>query len=251
MFDERGRPTIIGRFMTNKAESNDQCWHRFSMGTKEVLKKPELMKCMTYFPVVFKVRHVEEMLEYIESVHGKRFVDVMSSLPPEAPVSQFGVMCSYAWYFHREEYDWHIQQAEGEVVGGLKGGLPLEELKGLLKDKSLTEPVVRTADHYKYCVEPKDNRLLNHIGYCVTCKETDACKGLEKYDTLANCSALNLGRINETFFRFEKYSSSWMWEPRVSGAYKKHFGSVKKMVERGYWKYDTKLLDGMVKGGLF
>ena len=51
-------------------------------------------------------------------------------------------MCRYIWYFHREEYDWYIQQAEGDVVGSLKGGLPLEGLKGLLKDKSLTEPAI-------------------------------------------------------------------------------------------------------------
>ena len=123
-------------------------------------------------------------------------------------------MCSYVWYFHREEYDWHIQKSEGDVVGSLKGGLPLEELKDLLKDKSLTEPAIRPADHFKYCAGPRNNRLLNHISYCVTCKETDACKELESYTTLANCSKLSLGRINETFFRFERYTSSWMWEPR-------------------------------------
>ena len=34
MFDERGRPVIIARFLSNKAESNSKIWHKFSMGTK-------------------------------------------------------------------------------------------------------------------------------------------------------------------------------------------------------------------------
>ena len=46
-------------------------WHIYSIGTKTLLKKPEVMMCMTYFPVVFKVKHMAEMLEYIEVIHGR------------------------------------------------------------------------------------------------------------------------------------------------------------------------------------
>ena len=80
MFDERGRPVIIGRLLSNKAESNSDVWHSYSMGTKILLKKPEVMKCMTNFPMIFKV---EEMIEYIGSVHGKKLIDAVSNLPSE------------------------------------------------------------------------------------------------------------------------------------------------------------------------
>ena len=169
----------------------------------------------------------------------------------KSSIGQFNLMCNSIWYFHREEYDWHIQKAEGEIDEHLPGSLSVEEWKDLVKDKSLTKPIIRTADHFKWCLPPNYHKSLNNIGYCATYKEKDACTGLEKYDALANCTGLNLGRINETFFRFEKYYSSWTWDPRVNDAYKEHFGSVKKMIRRGYWKYDTKLLDKLIKEELF
>ena len=120
-----------------------------------------------------------------------------------------------------------------------------------MKDKSLIKPLIRTADHFKWCLPPNDYKSLNNIGYCVTCKETEVCEDYDEYNALANCTGLNLGRINETFFRFEKYFSSWTWDPMVNYAYKEHFDSVKKMIRRGYWKYNTKLLDKMIKEELF
>ena len=99
-------------------------------------------------------------------------------------IGQFNLMCNYAWYFHREEYDWHIQKGEGEIIDGLEGGLPVEEWKDLVKDRSLTEPAVRTADHYKYCSGPKPQKMLNNIAYCVTCKETDDAKVLKSTQLL-------------------------------------------------------------------
>ena len=80
MRERGGRPVITGRFMSNRVESNSDVWHSYLMGTKIVLKKSDVVKCMTNFPMIFKV---EEMIEYIGSVHGKKFIDAVSNLPSE------------------------------------------------------------------------------------------------------------------------------------------------------------------------
>ena len=251
MFDERGRPVVIGRLLSSRVDAKDS-WKAYSLGTKAVLKKPEMMMCMTNFPMVFKVKHMKEMVKYIERIHGKRFVDVMSKIDANGTeVSQFNIMCNYAWYFHREEYDWHLQKAEGSITTQLPGGVSTKEWKNIVKDKSLTVPVTRNAHHFTHSAPQFNQMMLNHISFCSVCKEADACKGLEKYSNRSDCKNLILVKMTETFFRFEDSYSIWTWDEKVGDARTKHFDNVKKMIKRNYWNFSTSVLDKLIENNLF
>jgi hypothetical protein len=63
--------------------------------------------CMSYFPVTVKTTHLKLMREYLTLLHKKPDFDAFfRDVFLKGEHYQFGVMCSYLWYHHREEYAW-------------------------------------------------------------------------------------------------------------------------------------------------
>ena len=164
---------------------------------------------------------------------------------------QFGLMCNYVWYYHRDEYDWHLQRSSVNFnVTPPKGSIPKEKLREITEYTDLTHPFARVAQHFKFSKFTKSQKLFNHITYCLTCSETNSCKNLAKYNTLANCSRINMGTTFDMFFEFEGYMG-WLYDPEINQSYRKHFDNVREMIKRNYWSFNTTILDYMIQIGVF
>ena len=104
---EEGEPITMGRIDAPRIP----CWIatvEYMLGLKQV------MQCMSYFPVVFKVEHIIEMRRYIEKLHGKSFMEVFRIAPSSLKVADtcvchYGIMGNYMLYFYRSSYAWHLQ----------------------------------------------------------------------------------------------------------------------------------------------
>ena len=60
---------------------------------------------MSQFPLIFKISHISELLEYIETIHKRSLKDIALRRRMRGTFSQFNLMCDYMWYFHRDEYN--------------------------------------------------------------------------------------------------------------------------------------------------
>lgn len=251
LFDDQGRPVIIGRLVTQQKDV-DKFWTPMTAATAEILRKEETMRCMTYFPVIFKTEHFRNFVEHVESVHGMPFYEYILNLHKrKMAFDQFGLMCNYVWNYHRDEYDWHLQRSSVNFnVNPPKGSISKEKLREITEYTDLTHPFARVAQHFKYSKFTKSQKLFNHITYCLTCNETNSCKNLGKYNTLANCSRINMGTAFDMFFEFEGYMG-WLYDPEINQSYRKHFDNVREMIKRNYWSFNTTILDYMIQIGVF
>ena len=118
---ENGKPIVTGRIGAPRVP----CW----IDTAEyVLGLKQVMQCMSFFPVIFKVEHIMEMRRYVEKLHGKPFVEVFKIAPAAVKVAStcfchYSIMCNYLWYFYRNSYAWHLQMVPAVGWNG-KDGIP-------------------------------------------------------------------------------------------------------------------------------
>jgi hypothetical protein len=78
----------------------------WSLGSFRATGILEPMTCMSYFPVIVKTAHIREMREYLARYHNKSFDQAFKENINSNHYSQFGIMCTYLWGFHKDEYSW-------------------------------------------------------------------------------------------------------------------------------------------------
>ena len=95
---------IIRASISRPADSFGPYWFsRVSHTTEFLLKKPYVMSCMSFFPVVVERQHIAEVRLYVEKIHGKPFVDVLSfavmfiMYNNSSTHCHFSIMCNYMW----------------------------------------------------------------------------------------------------------------------------------------------------------
>ena len=134
-----------------------------------MLGKKEAVQCMSYFPVIIKVEHIIEMRSYIENRTGKPFTEVFREvLLIENPhfsktlkllndcVCQFSILCNYIWYFHRNDYDFHLEMTPDEKWEGQRRRASQVTLKYLKEiDGKFKVPKPRVAIHARHFLENK------------------------------------------------------------------------------------------------
>jgi hypothetical protein len=120
--------------------------------TERMLRFPEVMRCMSHFPVVIKSSHLRALREYVESVHGQPFERVFWQLcNMSCKYAQFNAMCNFVWMFHRGEYEWRFQEMkpgwrwELEPVPGMVDDAQLDDI---LDKPQWTMPWARVAIHW-------------------------------------------------------------------------------------------------------
>ena len=103
---ENGKPVVISQF----GNHNHFDW---AAGTKRALKVDEILRCMTYFPVIIKTSHLKEMREHIENVHGnnKTFNQIFYDDITTVQICRD----DYKWY-HRDDYKWYVQSVKGTTT---------------------------------------------------------------------------------------------------------------------------------------
>ena len=89
----------------NKACCDWSLWkhHNFQQQrTSVALGMEEVFKCMPYFPLFMKLKHLVEMM-FIAKLHKTDFLSAFEIISSEEYISQFAVMCYYMWHHHSDQ----------------------------------------------------------------------------------------------------------------------------------------------------
>ena len=221
MLFDGDKPHVIGHF----GASLDSWSGLHKASTYEFLKVRQVFKAMNYFPVVIKVKHLSELRRYIENIHGIPFNDVFSQIVNRIFVSQFHIMMNYVWYFHRDEYAWHMEESQGISYWDA----PDELVEFPEISEKMLIPFPRLVIHYKYLRHTTkvvegwnlwvfDSNSLKTIhnfmleGYCFS-------GGFSQTADL--CTQYNESAVRITLFDFE--SHSWLWDDRSLESQRAHY----------------------------
>lgn len=107
VFEMGDRPVINGRIGINKRPP----WSEAPATTLAFTGLLEPMRCMSYFPVVIKTAHLRGMRDLIAHQHNQSFDTVFRNLSSRFFYSQFNIMCTYLFHYHRSEYRWYAHDA--------------------------------------------------------------------------------------------------------------------------------------------
>lgn len=146
---ENGKPVVNGKSGNpNKKYNKDPLWHSITLTTYEVLGVEEPMKCMAYFPVIVKTKHMRMLREYLEKKHGIPFYDVFRHVISSRAFSQFNIFCAYLFHFHQDEYTWyaHDISPEWDYTNGVTGQL----MNRSAYTTQMRMPKPRVATHARY-----------------------------------------------------------------------------------------------------
>lgn len=142
---EDGKPVINGRIGKHQGDF----WEGVPTSSQWLMKGlEEPMRCMSYFPVVIKRQHLQDLRNFVERAHGKPFNEVFKEYSENLKFSQFGAMCSYLWWFKRDEYVWYVHDTDPDW--NLKDTYKTEEdhfftPNASVTDKSIFDPQMFTA----------------------------------------------------------------------------------------------------------
>ena len=235
-----GKPTIQARIGQPYFQQHWECW---SDVTEYFIGKKEALQCMTYFPVIFKVQHVVEMRKFAEKRLGIPFLEIFKkSFDFHHPykwgdcVCQYSIICNYLWYYHRDEYDFHLQMVPNGNWSGehrRKSQQTIEYFKNI--DSKYLIPKPRVAIHARHYVEngvyllgsfdlvkePYFTHLKRRVreGLCHSIM-FDRCP--EK------CTDINKNSVQLSIYSFEMFN--WSWDERCFEEQKKHYEDVKKLI---------------------
>lgn len=226
---ENGKPIIVGKI----GEEAYRCW---TDTTEIFLGKKEVMQCMSTFPLMIKTSHMKEMRERISKKEKTHF-DRVHWLATRKEnknycICQFSIMCNYVWWYHRDEYSWHLQMVPNGNWSGqnwVPSQVPVDYYFKTVKPE-MKVPIPRTSIHLHYRMvngkyvlgETSDKSVRDDIireGLCYSAG-FDYCP--EK------CRKWKRNELHRNLFSFE--SAEWFWDERCLPQQKKHYKNVKKLV---------------------
>ena len=90
----------------------------FSEATELLLGKPQVANFMVTFPVYVYLETIRSCRSYIEKLHNMSFDDVFekSIIKSRTYYSQFAILLSYAYWFERDHYSFHVQPWPGNAL---------------------------------------------------------------------------------------------------------------------------------------
>ena len=215
-----GKPIIVAIYGNEKR----RIYNEIAKSTAKAFKSKEVMRCMSYFPVIFKVEHILEMRQYLEKLHNMS-VDEILIKTKVSFFCQYHLMCQYAWMFHRDEYHFRFQQyVEAERR-------PLAREDSMYYDKMLTSeqrsPIVRSSAHYKYVRgDWKTQETYTDLFRYSICFSGGFELCPEK------CREVNQTSVWQELFTFE--GVDWTWDSRCLTAQEYHFNEIAKYDNSDY-----------------
>ena len=136
-------------------------WVRlWDKSTVNALGLPMVADFMTYFPVYVYASTIKNCREYIMKRLGTHTFEDAFIRIPSMMISPVSIIISYAYYFERERYDWHIDTRRDNISKYNEQRLPKHPL--LKKDVS---PELHVAIHAGY-YQSKVDQLEKAICYC-------------------------------------------------------------------------------------
>eukprot|EP00794_Sanderia_malayensis_P012933 gene12933-biopygen10310 len=236
MFFEEGKPVVIATMGT----PHYRCWIE---AAEYVLQVKQVFQCMSNFPVTFKVSHIVEMRKYVERMHNNSFDEVFKESRPEGcPITgegswcHYSMMCNYMWYYHRDEYSWHLQLVPLGNWDGKKTIPALVQpnyLKMDIKD-GYKIPKPRPAVHARHLYEG-GRRVMGQSLVAETnlVLREGLCHSFGFKLCPQMCLNFKETAMQEHLFRFEHYS--WLWDKRCLNTQELHYDIVREQdaVQRG------------------
>ena len=227
---ENGKPVIIAKI----GASQYPCW---DTATEIFLGKKEVIQCMSTFPVMVKTKHIVEMRKKLAEYHNKMFDELFRDAPIQAGgafcICQFSIMCNYFWYYHRNEYSWHIQMIPNSKdfkASRLHASMAsMEYYKKEIKPEMM-KPFPRPSIHIRYLLldgikfeqqEPPHEVIEGFVreSLCYTAG-IDYCP--------QSCKMYQKDKIHKNLFSFE--FSDWLWDSRCMGEQERHYKRVKDVI---------------------
>ena len=228
---ENGKPIVVGRIGIPRIP----CWIQTA---EYVLGVKQVMQCMSYFPVVFKVEHIVEMRRYVEDLHGKSFMQVFKMAPSAVKVPgtcfcHYSIMCNYMWYFHRNDYAWHLQVVPlGKWHG--QGSIPsMVDAAYFNNEVTPNEkmPKPRSSIHARhFMMDGKyQDSVEAPVSYINKVLKEGFCYSFGHEICAENCREFDPKKIQDSLFAFENYR--WQWDPRCNATQTKHYSVVKDFLK--------------------
>ena len=251
-----GKPTVQARFGRPNFEIRYECWSDVS---EYVLGHKEVLQCMTYFPVVMKVAHIVEMREFVAKRHGKPFLEIFKktfdfknpSKNGADCLCQYSIMCNYVWYYHRDEYDFHLQMApDGKWTGDRRreSQQTVEYFKNI--DPKYRVPKPRVAIHGKHHMEGSRYSSVSNAfdltkdPYFTELKvrvREGLCRSLWFDRCPEKCVGLQRDSVQLSIYEFEMFN--WLWDKRCLEEQRKHYENVNRLIKYNE-KYGRKMFGG-------
>lgn len=217
---ECGRPLVLGVVGAEKATQ----WVSSSKTTALVLGKPEVMRGMTYFPVILKTSHLAKMrLDITERLNATSFDDAFTTFSKGSrrgafTYSQFNIMVNYVFYREHCDYSFSFQELNPGDWTVSEGRSPC--LITIL-DEMNTFPRVLVSQHNSYvsAQKPVDQYLLE--GFCRS--NSDARLRTKYHEACRNYSDAVL---QDDLFKFEL--RSWTWHSMCKKEQLRHYHAVRQ-----------------------
>lgn len=227
LFENR-KPVIVAK----SGAPTYPCWEDTS---EIIIGKKSVMQCMSTFPLMIKTSHMKEMREVLSKEQGKPFNEIFRDADkhkrPQC-ICQFSIMCNYVWYYHRDEYSWHVQMIpDGNWTGEsrVESQATLEYMQNeILLNMRL--PIPRASIHLRYTItngvqldhrEPDRGIIEGFVkeGLCYSA-------GFEYCPE--KCKQWNDNNIHYNLYSFEY--AQWFWDSRCKREQEKHYKNVKRLV---------------------
>ena len=228
---ENQKPIVTGRIGIPRIP----CW----IATAEyILGYKQVMQCMSYFPVVFKVLHIVEMRKHVEKIHNKTFLEVFKIAPAAIKVDgscfcHYSIMCNYVWYHHREAYAWHLQVVPGGKWNGI-GAIPSMVNASYFENEVLASekiPIPRSSVHARHLMV--DGKYLDAIIPARTLTnrlmKEGICYSFGFEVCPEKCTEFSSTEIQHSLFAFENYR--WQWDSRCFNMQERHYAKVHELVK--------------------
>ncbi len=232
LFENR-KPVIVAKI----GQPAFPCWVKV---TELVLRRKEVMQCMSVFPLMIKTSHMKELRMKIAKEHGKTFGSIFSESAKEAGgmycLCQFSLMCNYVWYYHRDEYSWHLQMVpDGNWTGASRASWVPNMVKPEYFHKEVKPeekiPIPRSAIHLRYSITNKKHLLgqepepfivddFIREGLCYS-------GGFERCPE--KCKRWNKNKVHYNLYSFEWYQ--WFWDKRCLAEQEKHYEKVESFLQ--------------------
>lgn len=227
---ENGKPIVIAKV----GEPAYPCWE---VATELFLDKKEVLQCMSTFPVMMKNEHLVELRKTLSKHHDKEFDLLFQDIPINAGdalcLCQFSIMCNYVWYYHRNEYAWHIQMVpdgDWNGKGWMKEMASLDYIKSEIKPE-MKVPIPRTSIHLRYLI-------VNGVGFNKQAPPVEVIEGYVRESLCfsagfdycpESCNMYDRRLTHVNLFSFEYYQ--WFWDKRCIFEQKKHYKNVNRLVK--------------------
>ena len=231
---EDGKPVVTGRI----GDPRIPCWIE---SAAYILGRKQVMQCMHYFPVTFKTAHIREFRQYVAKLHGKDFKQVISETTHKLNIHwscycHYSTMCNYMWYYHRNEYAWHLQYVK--PTRPLNASVPYDYFFTEVKPEEKI-PHPRSSIHVRHfmlngkymdAVEPTvrfvNDTLVEGLCYSFGIK---LCGDL--------CREYNQTNIHVNLFNFENYD--WLWDSRCMEKQIEHYKNVADLFNKTFFYMDS------------